>query len=354
MCSSPSESKDTLLSSSVIAASARRPHHRPVGIADPAAVISWHPYGLASLELLHHYSTTVCGTFSTDVLRQEVWKGSVVRLGFEDEFLLQGILATSALHLAHIKPDWKRYLFLASYYQNEGLIKYQHILNRPTEYERPQSLFVYACLINLYAFSTRRFEQQTALDDALQTYLGCANLTLGVAALLTRRRDSILAGDLSRLMGVYPQRNTLPANSDDISILVPSTVDDCRPHLIFLSEICNTEPCISNRYIYLQLIEELKKNFHYMGASIINEDIQPLAVALLWIGNNSEEYQALLRGKESLAIVILAYYAVLLHQVDFFWCFQGWGRYLVEAVAQELDESYGELLAWPKMMVGLV
>ena len=53
---------------------------------------------LVELRLLHHYTTVVTATFSTESFRQ-VWYLDSVRLGFEHPFLLNAIFAISSLHL---------------------------------------------------------------------------------------------------------------------------------------------------------------------------------------------------------------------------------------------------------------
>lgn len=52
------------------------------------------------LKLLHHFSTKTYATIDGLVAQQDLWQGQVVRLGFQEPFVLRGILSIAALHLA--------------------------------------------------------------------------------------------------------------------------------------------------------------------------------------------------------------------------------------------------------------
>jgi hypothetical protein len=70
---------------------------------------------LLELRLLHHFTTVVIDSFSTDQLRH-VWYLDSVRLGFEHHFLLYAIFAMSALHLVCDARDRHR-----MYVDHEGV-----------------------------------------------------------------------------------------------------------------------------------------------------------------------------------------------------------------------------------------
>lgn len=77
------------------------------------------------LELLHHFTTSTCRTFSTDATRadrQRLWQVEVPRQAFAHVFLLHQILAIAASHLAHLHPRSRRaYSLRASHHQSLAL-----------------------------------------------------------------------------------------------------------------------------------------------------------------------------------------------------------------------------------------
>ncbi|KAK1701145.1 Upc2 protein [Colletotrichum godetiae] len=62
------------------------------------------------------------------------------------------------------------------------------------------------------------------------------------------------------------------------------------------------------------------------------------------------EYVSLLDQRRPEALVVLAYWGVLLHKARECWAFGGAGRTLVRSIAAHLGSYWGELLAWPREM----
>jgi len=59
---------------------------------------------------MHLYSTSTCLTFTPQPERQRVWQHAVPQLAFSHSFLLNGLLAISALHLSSLSPTRKETL----------------------------------------------------------------------------------------------------------------------------------------------------------------------------------------------------------------------------------------------------
>lgn len=59
------------------------------------------------LELMHHFTATVCKTLSGRTEVQEVWGITFPQMAFSCDYLMHGILALSALHLATLKVENK-------------------------------------------------------------------------------------------------------------------------------------------------------------------------------------------------------------------------------------------------------
>jgi hypothetical protein len=80
---------------------------------------------LLELRLLHHYTTVVINTFSTEPFRQ-VWYLDSVRLGFENSFLLNAIFAISSLHIVCDAGERPRI------YSDDGRINsFARVIDRP-------------------------------------------------------------------------------------------------------------------------------------------------------------------------------------------------------------------------------
>lgn len=73
-----------------------------------------------------------------------------------------------------------------------------------------------------------------------------------------------------------------------------------------------------------------------------------------WPITVSQDYLELLGSRQPMALVILAYYAVILYEVRDKWWTMGWGSQLVQEINQMLDGNWNSLMAWPmgKIRVG--
>jgi hypothetical protein len=69
---------------------------------------------LQHLELLHHFVTNTYTTMSDDPEILESWRGPVIRIGFNCPFFLLEMLAVSALHLAHLRPEQAHHYYTIS------------------------------------------------------------------------------------------------------------------------------------------------------------------------------------------------------------------------------------------------
>lgn len=62
---------------------------------------------IRDLELMHHFTTVVCKTLSGRKEVQDVWGIVLPQMAFSCDYLMHGILALSALHLATLKAENK-------------------------------------------------------------------------------------------------------------------------------------------------------------------------------------------------------------------------------------------------------
>ncbi len=61
-----------------------------------------------------------------------------------------------------------------------------------------------------------------------------------------------------------------------------------------------------------------------------------------------EDYMTEMREGKPMALVILAHYGALLHSLRGQLWMSGWGKQVIDAVRQELDEmEWGDCLDWP-------
>jgi hypothetical protein len=76
-----------------------------------------------------------------------------------------------------------------------------------------------------------------------------------------------------------------------------------------------------------------------------------VAVVQEWLVRVPYEYITCLRQRRPESIVILAYYAVLLHGARHYWAVGEAGRFLIQATASHLGSYWTDWLAWPQQVL---
>lgn len=64
---------------------------------------------MIDLELMHNYSVATYATLSNNHMLRELWKGTVPKIGLNCDYIMQSVLAISALHIAHYNPEKRNY-----------------------------------------------------------------------------------------------------------------------------------------------------------------------------------------------------------------------------------------------------
>lgn len=82
---------------------------------------------MIDLELLHNYVTSTAFTIHTDPAMKIAWRINVPQVGFAYEFVMRGILALSALHMAHFQPERR------DFYIQQAMLQHQTGLRAATE-----------------------------------------------------------------------------------------------------------------------------------------------------------------------------------------------------------------------------
>ncbi|KAH7407343.1 hypothetical protein BKA64DRAFT_693634 [Cadophora sp. MPI-SDFR-AT-0126] len=329
------------------------PESRTIPSASQESValsISPQLYNVTAGKLLHHYTTSVYDTLSTIPSQQKVWQTSVVQIAFGHEFLLRGILAVSALHLAHTESNMAPQLIVeAAEHQQAALAEFRPLVGlMDVSSGILQSMFLLSCFLSMSAFGLPRAEGRFKLPNptGVEDFLTCAYLVRGMTALVERWRASVLHSGIDNLTRPGIQSETLPViDSEPVAELLAFSN---------LYASCNAEPCAETSFTYLRAVQVLHEQFTQLAALPRHGDSQsPILLALIWPATVSQEYLLHLEERKPRAILILAYYGVLLHRLDFFWCFRGWGKHLVQTSVSATEDMHEELLAWPRAVVGL-
>jgi len=111
---------------------------------------------MLDLELLHNYSTATSCSFSCDPVLQNVWRINVPRIGFSYEFVMNSMLAISALHLAYLNPEKRQFYISHAMLRHQTAIQTAVPLLEDVTDENCSALYIFSSLTCIFALASPR------------------------------------------------------------------------------------------------------------------------------------------------------------------------------------------------------
>lgn len=296
---------------------------------------------LDGLELIIHWFTTTVYTVNPvrDSRALEISQTFILDQARHHPFLLHGLLALSALHLADgcSKTDTKscaKYTSIATAHHTQGLAMYHSVLQNMNE-ENYSASIAFSSLTIMFAFALSRPSEINLIDYLVQIFL----LAKGWTKVVT------VASDLSCNL----TRNLLDPAIDDANTSLPSKIEEVFARL-HSQNLIHT-PDENDQEVLKLALDSLKTVFKTLASP---GGTQNPHVAIAWPNLLPERFTELLGKRQALAMVLVAYYCVVLDSVPKVWWLRGWSPGLLDAVWENLkDGDFREEVQWVRDRVGV-
>ncbi|KAK5047385.1 hypothetical protein LTR84_006908 [Exophiala bonariae] len=319
-------------------------------------------FNLLDLELIHHWSTKTYMTMSSRFASHVVWRDTIFAEALRHDFVLQSIIATSALHKATLLPKsseaYAEYSKVALAYQDLALARFIPAVSKPSE-ENGIALFALSLFLTVWAFASRRLPEGLnnvrlelshgdsppgifcAPHTPTAQFIEIVMIVRGVYAVI-KETDKWLQGNIEELLR-YPRNEELPQHSPDVleafDTLQRAVEDSQRLPVGDEGQIL--------RELYLTQLQALR-------------DISRCRTVVEWDGHifswiimaPPAFINCLMQG-QPMALAIFAYWAAILRCMDHHWWATGWPYILVADLVNVLDSTWDTVLDWPKKQVGL-
>jgi hypothetical protein len=161
-----------------------------------------------NLELLHFYTTTTSFTLSNRPELQQIWRKVVPRIAFNHYFLLHGILAFSALHLARSQPERETLLYTeASAHHDIGLRMFRITMLNITP-QNCDACLAFSTIIATYAWASSHqtcdlfFSDTSTFEE--KSNVEWASLLRGVHALLDAAGEWMTSSSMELILHPRP------------------------------------------------------------------------------------------------------------------------------------------------------
>ncbi|KAL3425534.1 C6 zinc finger protein [Phlyctema vagabunda] len=312
----------------------------PLDGSNPPMNESSMSLNLTDLELLHNFTTQTFSTLAFDPLLRNLWRINVPQLAFNYGFVMRGILAVSALHLAYYKPSKREYYLAQAMRQHQTALNTGiGMLSNVTE-ENCSAIYIFSVLTFFFTLGSPRKAGHFLLieNNGIAEWL---YLLRGTRTIVESCLDALRNGILGPMFRVGDRRLALYETApglEQLSELGSYAKNSC------------TDP--EKLQVYLGAIEELDRSF----ALIYNSGVQSVETAhiFLWVFRISEEYLQLLREGSQEALAIFAYGCVLLKHLDCHWWMDGWSTHLISRTYYLLDEEHRLWIRWPIEEIGWI
>ncbi|KAJ5456902.1 hypothetical protein N7530_012176 [Penicillium desertorum] len=288
---------------------------------------------------------------------------TIPRMAASCPYLLDSIHAFSALHLAAVETDNRAsWLDHAARYQSQACAGLSRVLPEmsPQDYE---PAFVSSIIIMLFAIGSRVLSLENQPLDPLLVVLEARTLISGPAMLFSRineggvdaqldgwlcapdTQESLESGKhddggwmITRNRGRNPVENTRVLFNLHKDIMTSLA----RLHLIIDTRKGSDQPIYSDTWQQLQqAIEPWPK-------------IGPHGGPLAWPLFLSDKFSSLLQHGDWVARVLFLHYGIAMRLLCHRWYVRDWGRRLVSATLEQLDEippEWEETISWIRRAV---
>ncbi len=294
----------------------------------------------ADFELLHNFSTSTCYAVADSPESVIFWQTTLPKMGFSYPFVLHLMLAVSALHLAHSQPE-RRESYMAQGEHHYGIALRSVIVLLPSmDAVNCEAMYMSAVLICLYKLG-RGPQPGEYLAFSDQGDAEWMKLLQGVRAIIQSMTHVLSSGILAPIVKAGTQKQKPPAERK----IPPNYRENIEKLRRFIAEARAGDP---NAQAYIEALDCLSQSFtgFYEGTDGTREsDYSNIIFA--WLYRVSGEFSLRLQQKQPVVLVILAYFTILLKELDCIWYMSGWVPNITTGIHLSLPEDYRIWLQWP-------
>ncbi|KAL0934600.1 C6 finger domain-containing protein [Colletotrichum truncatum] len=299
----------------------------PTGIAaSPSSPL----FEVRDLVLLHHFDTVLMKDPFINAVSDEHGSNPITEIVFqsamEAPYLLIEILALSAAHISTTQIDpveRTKNLQTAQELQTRALSLFNQAQVHVTD-DNCLPMFFFPSILGIHTFFNT-VTTAVGLSDFLTKFVQYLHIHRGVRAVTGQSwhiiRNSGM-GDIINATETVSLEQAISSSSTDASDSLMELLLGVRPTLS--DDLFAT---------YVQAVQQLQLVFKQHHAA--PQHLQP-HMTISWPIRISSDYISLLQQRQPVALLILTYWAILLHQDHNFWVFGAVGKSLVESVADYL------------------
>ncbi|KAF2754923.1 hypothetical protein EJ05DRAFT_540960 [Pseudovirgaria hyperparasitica] len=284
------------------------------------------------LHPVKHVATLVQSTS-----RLHVFQVALPQLAFSHEYLMHGILALSALHLAYRCPGRRNeYTLMATYHEQIALGEFRAALSQVTQ-DNCHALLALGALLAIMPFASTASQRSLipiipSMDEIAQSFhliQGIKNILQSPSAI-----GIVQNGPLGPLL-----RCGSPVAPGTLGGAFAESLDKLE-HLNNGGIVCKSMP--ADHIACKGAIAGLRQTYALIRA----EDVVREFAVWTWPSLVPARFLDLIRQRHPMALVILAHFGVLSNLFVNSWFLRGWGACVLQGVVGELDAAGLGMRRW--------
>ena len=290
-------------------------------------------------QLLRHYFDISYKTFVSNKNSEKVWSQVVPELACSHKFLLQGILACTALHMAHLSPsERQKYTLRGCCHQEHAIPEFRKAIENPTE-ANCDAIVAFGYLLVIYSLATdlENCSNPLLLVDPNLSKSTEAHLILPMWLQFIRTGCYMLKDVWHR---IETGQASVLASAWERNLNV--TDEETQVHLERFMSVVANQSTWSDKSIrlYSSAAKVLAESFAFVDRAKKTIGITPWNILGTWPVRIEEEFFTLISGNHPGALILLAYCCVILNQIQECWYFEGRPACLITAIAHILDQRW--------------
>ncbi|KAJ3579145.1 hypothetical protein NPX13_g1427 [Xylaria arbuscula] len=301
------------------------------------------PWDAQDIELFFHYTAKVCQDLSP--ADSSLWKDRVPRLSFRCHGVLHLLLAISAFHLSR-QDNFRRDELeqRAEMHLALGLRRSTSLL--PTlGVENCVELYVSTILVCICSFAKKpRPGHLVLVTDGSE--VAWWELFRGVRVIIESIGISTLfAGELGPFSH-YGDQDHVPHHYERVN----SVAAEWEDALARVSALVSSTPDYNVRDSCQSALNMMIWCFQDTYGTAANPKLTvdaKFSTIMAWPYCLSDEFIRHLKNKESVPLILLTYFAVIIQELDSVWFIEGWALHILQGVSNLLPSDVHEYVQWP-------
>lgn len=294
------------------------------------------------LELMHHWTTGTSCTIPVSPQLYRVFQEDIPRLALRFPYLLHQLLALSAFHIAHMRPDsGGEYTARASQHQSLAISGIREALSGEMTQDNSTAIYMTSAILMASTFASHpKNDRLLGPSCPLTGLLEIIPLVRGMSVIQKLANRQICGHPLQQF---FVPASPSAEGDGNMSQLVKVQLEDLKLQLMASAHVDE-----DTKLILYSGIESFLESMLYGVAGRIVATTE-LRVVFHWPLSMTSDFLGLLHARHPAALAVFSYYCVVLRDSEAScWFLRGWAVRLADSISESLANSpWSELIQWP-------